>query len=81
MNFTTNDLALGHLPSLQSVIARLYNRKDAEEVKTEVKETLRHESDVHPNHPSIHVDTYTYRWIRMDSTCPCMYALLLSSPV
>ncbi|XP_066338457.1 disease resistance protein RGA5-like [Miscanthus floridulus] len=60
--FTTNDLALGHLPSLRRVIARLYDRMvDSKEVVIKVEETLRHESDVHPNHPYIRVEAYGRR--------------------
>ena len=52
--FTTDDLALGHLPSLQDVQVELYGiRTVSEEVVTKVKEKLRHEADVHPNHPSL----------------------------
>ena len=52
--FTTDDLALGHLPSLQYVQVYLSGRwKVSEEVVTKVKEKLRHEADVHPNHPSL----------------------------
>ena len=52
--FTTDDLALGHLPSLQYVQVYLSGRwKVSEEVVTKVKEMLRHEADVHPNHPSL----------------------------
>jgi len=50
--FTTDDLALGHLPSLRDVV--LYGEENvSEEVLTKVKEKLRHEADVHPNHPSL----------------------------
>ena len=55
--FTTDDLALGHLPSLQDVQVELYGtRTVSEEVVTKVKEKLRHEADVHPNHPSLRYD-------------------------
>ena len=52
--FTTDDLALGHLPSLRDVDVGLYGEENvSEEVLTKVKEKLRHEADVHPNHPSL----------------------------
>jgi len=52
--FTTDDLALGHLPSLRHVNVCLYGKwKVSQEVVTKVKEKLRHEADVHPNHPSL----------------------------
>ena len=52
--FTTDDLALGHLPSLRHVNVGLYGKwKVSQEVVTKVKEKLRHEADVHPNHPSL----------------------------
>jgi len=52
--FTTDDLALGHLPSLRLVNVGLYGKwKVSQEVVTKVKEKLRHEADVHPNHPSL----------------------------
>ncbi|XP_039778020.1 disease resistance protein RGA5-like [Panicum virgatum] len=55
--FTTDDLALGHLPSLQDVQVYLSGRwKVSEEVVTKVKEKLRHEADGHPNHPSLRYD-------------------------
>jgi disease resistance protein RPM1 len=50
----SDDLALGHLPCLQSVIVDLRGEKNvSEEVVTEVKEKLRHEADAHPNKPYI----------------------------
>ena len=52
--FTTDDLALGHLPSLRHVNVGLYGEWEvSQEVVTKVKEKLRHEADVHPNHPSL----------------------------
>ncbi|CAN6355919.1 unnamed protein product [Urochloa humidicola] len=56
--FTVGDLALGHLPSLQSV--RVFadgGDKISEEALKKVQEVMRHESYVHPNHPSIHIST------------------------
>jgi disease resistance protein RPM1 len=54
--FTVDDLALGHLPSLQRVVARLYGADEVSgEVISKVEEKLRHEADVHPNNPSIRV--------------------------
>jgi disease resistance protein RPM1 len=53
--FAGDDLALGHLPCLQSVDVKLYGEKNvSEEAVTEVKEKLRHEADAHPNHPNIY---------------------------
>ena len=52
--FTTDELALGHLPSLQDVQVDLCGTlKVSQEVATKVKEKLRHEADVHPKHPSL----------------------------
>jgi disease resistance protein RPM1 len=54
--FTTDDLALDHLPSLRSVSVSLHHRKDFfQEFEMEVKEKLRQEADGHPNHPSINI--------------------------
>ncbi|XP_066336055.1 disease resistance protein RGA5-like isoform X2 [Miscanthus floridulus] len=55
--FSTDDLALDHLPSLRSVSVRLYRRieKIDEEMKMKVKEKLRQEADDHPNHPSVNI--------------------------
>jgi disease resistance protein RPM1 len=54
--FTVDDLALGHLPSLQRVVARLYGADEvSDEVAGKVEEKLRREADVHPNNPSIRV--------------------------
>ncbi|KAJ1257181.1 hypothetical protein BS78_K197200 [Paspalum vaginatum] len=56
-----DDLALGHLPSLQEVaVSKLVTAGDEavssqDEVATKVKEKLWHEKDVHPNHPSIYL--------------------------
>ncbi|OEL13737.1 hypothetical protein BAE44_0025244, partial [Dichanthelium oligosanthes] len=50
--FALDDLALGHLPSLQSVYVDLYGTSNGnEELTRKVREKLRHEADVHPNHP------------------------------
>ncbi|OEL38980.1 hypothetical protein BAE44_0000001, partial [Dichanthelium oligosanthes] len=52
--FTADDLALGHLPSLQSMEVALFGHRNAsEEVVRKVKEKLWHEEDVHPNHPEL----------------------------
>jgi disease resistance protein RPM1 len=53
--FTTDDLALDHLLSLQSVHVGLYrgNEKIDEEVVMDVQEKLRQKGNGHPNHPSI----------------------------
>ncbi|CAO2142951.1 unnamed protein product [Urochloa humidicola] len=53
-NFVGDDLALGHLPSLRHLDVSLVGEQDvSEEVVTEVEEKLRHEADVHCNHPNI----------------------------
>ncbi|KAF8643934.1 hypothetical protein HU200_066634 [Digitaria exilis] len=46
-----DDLALGHLPSLRSVVLRIGG--DDDEDSDEVREKLEHEAAVHPNHPTI----------------------------
>ncbi|OEL34389.1 hypothetical protein BAE44_0004592 [Dichanthelium oligosanthes] len=52
--FALDDLALGHLPSLQRVGFRLYGERNvSEELVRKVEEKLRHEADIHPNHPYI----------------------------
>jgi disease resistance protein RPM1 len=52
--FTGDDLALGHLPSLKSVVVDLTGKDGVrEEVVTEVEEKLRHEANGHPNKPNI----------------------------
>jgi disease resistance protein RPM1 len=54
--FTVDDLALGHLASLQRVLAVLYGEENVgDEVAWKVEGKLRREADVHPNNPSIHV--------------------------
>ncbi|CAN6352479.1 unnamed protein product [Urochloa humidicola] len=50
--FTVDDLALAHFPSLRSVTVRLHcGLRVPEEVTTSVIEKLEHEVAVHPNHP------------------------------
>ncbi|CAL4983714.1 unnamed protein product [Urochloa decumbens] len=52
--FIGDDLALGHLPSLQSMRVDLLGEQDvSEEVVVEVEEKLKHKADVHRNHPYI----------------------------
>ncbi|OEL25382.1 hypothetical protein BAE44_0013599, partial [Dichanthelium oligosanthes] len=52
--FALDDLALGHLPSLQNVHVGLYGKRNvSEEVVRKVKGKLIHEADVHPNHPEL----------------------------
>ena len=52
--FTTDDLALGHLPSLRDVDVGLYGQENvSQEVVTKVKEKLSHEADVHPILPFV----------------------------
>ncbi|KAG2559374.1 hypothetical protein PVAP13_8NG301700 [Panicum virgatum] len=54
--FTADDLALGHLPSLRNVEVGLCGEENvSQEVVAKVKEKLRHEADGHPNHPSLYV--------------------------
>jgi disease resistance protein RPM1 len=54
--FTTDDLALDHLPSLRRVCVELYHGEEKidEELVTKVTEKLRQEADAHPNHPSVY---------------------------
>ncbi|KAG2559376.1 hypothetical protein PVAP13_8NG302562, partial [Panicum virgatum] len=53
--FTADDLALGHLPSLRNVEVGLCGEENvSQEVVAKVKEKLRHEADGHPNHPSLY---------------------------
>ncbi|OEL24476.1 hypothetical protein BAE44_0014505 [Dichanthelium oligosanthes] len=50
--FALDDLALGHLPSLQSVVVHLLDKWDvSKKIVRKVEEKLSHEADVHPNHP------------------------------
>ncbi|KAL6654407.1 hypothetical protein ACP70R_007872 [Stipagrostis hirtigluma subsp. patula] len=59
-----DDLAMGHLPSLRSVEVRLSSkRRVSKEMVMKVEEMLRHEADVHPNHPSI--ECYRY-WVWLE---------------
>ncbi|OEL20894.1 hypothetical protein BAE44_0018087 [Dichanthelium oligosanthes] len=53
--FALDDLALGHLPSLQSVRLYLGKWNGSEDVVRKVEEKLRHEADVHPNHPKLSI--------------------------
>ncbi|OEL22120.1 hypothetical protein BAE44_0016861 [Dichanthelium oligosanthes] len=56
--FTADDLALGHLLSLQSVRLYLGKWNASEDVVRKVEEKLRHEADVHPNHPELSTNYY-----------------------
>jgi len=49
--FTTDDLALDHLPSLRWLSVNLYQGKEKidEEMEMKVKERLRQEADDHPS--------------------------------
>jgi disease resistance protein RPM1 len=59
--FTGDDLALGHLPSLKSVVVDLTGKDGVrEEVVTEVEEKLKHEAERHPNKPNILLGEYYY---------------------
>jgi disease resistance protein RPM1 len=51
---TVDDLALGHLPSLQHVVVELYGvEKVRDEIVWSVEAKLRREAEVHPNNPTI----------------------------
>jgi disease resistance protein RPM1 len=54
--FTTDDLALDHLPSLRSVSVDLICGKGKvdQEMEMKSKEKLRQQADAHPNHPSVY---------------------------
>ncbi|KAL6907926.1 hypothetical protein ACP4OV_002096 [Aristida adscensionis] len=59
-----NDLAMGHLPSLRQVHVYLASKVEvSREMVTKVEEALRHEADVHPNHPSILCKTF---WVDLE---------------
>jgi disease resistance protein RPM1 len=69
--FNVNDLALIHLPSLQTVQVRSDGEQTVgEELAMKVKEVLKNEARSHPNHPDtdIRMDGH---WIQL-----CMYVLL-----
>ncbi|CAL5010461.1 unnamed protein product [Urochloa decumbens] len=55
--FVADDLALGHLPSIQRVDVGFLGQQTVgnEELIAKVQEKLRHEADIHPNHPSINL--------------------------
>jgi disease resistance protein RPM1 len=55
--FSTGDLSLDHLASLRrlSVFLHLGKEKVDEDLLMKVQEKLRHEADVHPNHPSLQI--------------------------
>lgn len=57
--FTVDDLALGHLPSLCSVDLWLYGTHTVNRgAMTKVEEQLRHEAEVHPNRPCIDIKVF-----------------------
>ncbi|KAL6888184.1 hypothetical protein ACP4OV_009210 [Aristida adscensionis] len=59
-----DDLAMGHLPSLGRVHVELYcKNRSSKEMVVKVKQVLRHEADVHSNHPSVECDT---RWVTLE---------------
>ncbi|KAJ1255109.1 hypothetical protein BS78_K289500 [Paspalum vaginatum] len=60
--FTEEDLGLGHLPSLENVLARILrhgeeetNRQD--EVAMKVKEALMQQRNIHPKNPDVYIRT------------------------
>jgi disease resistance protein RPM1 len=56
-----DDLALGHLPCLQSVRVHLTGKEGVSEgVVMEVEEKLRHEAECHPNKPNIRFGEYYF---------------------
>jgi disease resistance protein RPM1 len=59
--FAGVDLALGHLPCLQSVRVHLTGKEGVSEgVVMEVEEKLRHEAERHPNKPNIRFGEYYF---------------------
>ncbi|KAL6907923.1 hypothetical protein ACP4OV_002093 [Aristida adscensionis] len=59
-----NDLAMGHLPSLRHVDVKFYSKGIVrKEMVAELEQALKHEADVHPNHPSILCDTF---WVKLE---------------
>jgi disease resistance protein RPM1 len=59
--FAGVDLALGHLPCLQSVLVHLTGKEGVSEgVVVEVEEKLRHEAERHPNKPNIRFGEYYF---------------------
>ncbi|KAL6653827.1 hypothetical protein ACP70R_008751 [Stipagrostis hirtigluma subsp. patula] len=52
--FDFDDLSIGHLPSLRSVVVDIHTSPSSEEV-TKIKEALRHAARVHPNNPFIDI--------------------------
>ncbi|WVZ50077.1 hypothetical protein U9M48_001370, partial [Paspalum notatum var. saurae] len=61
-----DDLALGHLPSLHTVRVRLSGEQSVrkENAVIKVEEALRHEVDVHLNHPDTFIRTDGNDWIQ-----------------
>jgi disease resistance protein RPM1 len=53
--FNVDELALGHLPSVQTVWVRIYGKEEVnQEVVTKVKAALMQQARVHSNHPDIY---------------------------
>jgi disease resistance protein RPM1 len=68
---TVDDLALSHLPSLQTVRVRLDGEDTvSEELAMKVEEALRNEGRAHPNHPDIYI-RIDGLWFQL-----CMYVIL-----
>jgi disease resistance protein RPM1 len=69
--FIVDDLALSHLPSLQTVWVRLHGEQTvSEELAMKIKDALRNEARANPNHLDIYIRTDDH-WSQL-----CLYVLL-----
>ncbi|KAL6907934.1 hypothetical protein ACP4OV_002104 [Aristida adscensionis] len=59
-----DDWSMGHLPSLRQVLVRLASEVTvSREMVVKVEQALRHEADVHPNHPSFQCNP---DWVQLE---------------
>ncbi|CAN6226822.1 unnamed protein product [Urochloa humidicola] len=59
--FDFNDLSMGHLPSLKTILVELDTGTSSTEEVAKVEEALRHAAGIHPNSPELTINTYRYR--------------------
>ncbi|CAO2150431.1 unnamed protein product [Urochloa humidicola] len=58
--FDFNDLSMGHLPSVKTIIVELDTGTSSTEEVAKVEEALRDAAGIHPNSPELRINTYIY---------------------